>query len=152
MQQTVLFMPVYYESLPLYLFTIRERKSESIFAAALPGESVATWAYLLPITSNQTFSTLSDQPFIMSFLCEVSTSSITGSHLPCSCSRPLYCAGICSCGCRGPAAIFHLVTLPLPLGLLGGAWVWLKGSKGHLPYEPWHQHPFNVGSMNLPVL
>lgn len=90
------FMPACYEPLPL---SLRERKSESIFAVAQPRGSIATWAYLSPVTSIQTFSTVSDQPFIISFLCEISTSSITGSHLSCSSSGPLHCAGICTCRC-----------------------------------------------------
>lgn len=103
--------------------SLKERKSGSIFAPALPGWSTATRSYLLPDASTQTFPTVSDQPFIISFPSEVSTSSITGSHLPCSCSGPLRCSGMRQCRCQGPglllfsiSSLFHylLVCLELP--------------------------------------
>lgn len=73
----------------------------------------------------QTFPTVSDQPFIISFLSEVSASFITGSHLllwafALHRDPPLQGPGAWA------AAVFHFVILPLTLDLPGAASVFLR--------------------------
>lgn len=132
--------------LALLPFSLRERKSERIFAPALPGGSIATRSYLLPVTSAQTFPTMSGQPFITPFLSEVSTSSITGRHLPCSRPGSLHCTGILGC------CSFPFRHSPIPAWPAWSCQRVAESSMGttfmSLPCQP----SLNTGDVKLPVL
>lgn len=73
-------------------------------------------------------------------------------HLSPVVTYPVPALGLCTAWGPWAIAVFHFITLPLPLDLLGAANMLLRVQWGtyfiSLPYP----HPLNAGDVNLPVL